>query len=156
MGFSSLIEIFVSAGVDVAGNGAIHSGKGMMMAGARKLGWSSGGSAGRTGKRFAGHSLARRSLGNGRGGNRGRLGTYDPAADYKQATMSAYHKSKSSGSGMGGSGMPQKQGPAHLFGRPGFDKGVSPLGRSEGHRYARGKKQNTGSWSKTPRGNINF
>lgn len=156
MGFGSLLEIFVSAGVDLAGNGAIHSGKGMMMAGARKIGWASGGSASRQGKRFAGHSLARRSLGNGRGGNRGRLGQYDPAADYKKATMGAYNRSKSSGSGMGGSSMGRKNVPGNLFGRPGFNAGASPLGRSEGHRYAKSKQTRSGSWSKNPRGNINF
>src|SRR5690606_22909704 len=120
--------------------------------------WASGGSASRQGKRFAGHSIAGRSLGSGFGGcGRGGQGPYDPAAEYKSRTLNPYQQASRCGSGVTQFGGADQDGPPKLFGRPGFDGGASPLGRNGGHRFVRsGPDPRSGSWAKNPRGHIKF
>ncbi|MCB0322140.1 MAG: hypothetical protein KDD69_01170 [Bdellovibrionales bacterium] len=157
-GFRTLLEVLISGTVDVAGNGAVHSGKGLLVAGARKIGWASGGSASRQGKRFAGHSIASRSLGSGFGGSgRSRTGAYNPAAEYQSRTLNSYHQAMKCGTGVQQFAAPQRNAPSHLFGRPGFEAPQSKVGRNDGNRFCRHQSDTRGqSWSKNPRGHIKF
>lgn len=146
-GFSDLFETLMSSSVEIAGQGALHGGKGMLLASARKIGWASG-SSGRQGRRFAGHSISRKSLGSGFGGaSRGPLGTYDPRAQYNQAMKC--------GSGVMQFGAPQRRGPAKLHGRPCFDAPSSPLGRSS-NQWVKNSATKPGSYTRTPRSNIKY
>lgn len=127
-GIAGLIEAIMSCTVEIGGKGVIHGGKGVLLAGARKIGWASGGSASRQGQRLAGHSLARRSLGSGfGGGSRDPYGRYDPKAAYNQAARS--------GSGRGGASSYYSNAPDRLFGRPGFSAPDSALNRAGGSRW---------------------
>ena len=142
-GLSNLLEILMSTSVDFAGNGAVRGGKGILMAGARKIGWASGGSN-RQGSRFAGHSLAGKSLGKSGLSRRpsGALGSYDPAKDYQARTQDPYRQALTSGTGVARFGGPAQGTPSHLFGRPGFNSPTSPLGR-EGGRWCKDSTRGT-------------
>ncbi len=156
-GFSDLFEIVVSCLVEVGGKGVISGGKGVMVAGARKIGWaSSGGSSSRTGRRFSGHSLSRRGLSSGFGGGitRTRLGKYDPKGEYSSRGAQFYKMASRSGTGAGGMGAMRRGAPTNLHGRPSFNAPGSPLGRSSG-RWSRSSFRSWG-YSKNPRGHINF
>lgn len=156
-GFSTLFETIMSCSVELGGNGIIHGGKGVLLAGARKIGWASGGSAARQGRRFAGHSIARKGLAAGGTRNvRGSLHNYDPKNDYKHRTTDPYNQAMKCGSGVMRFRGPQKNTPDRLFGRPGFNKPSGPLGRELGDRFVRTKDSRGSTWSKNPRANINF
>jgi len=138
-GFSDLLQILISCSVDLLGNGAVHGGKGMMMAGAKRIGWAGGGSS-RGGRRFGGHRIAQRSLGGGFGGcGRGNLHNYDP----KQAYLST----------LPGASKRKKSAPAHLFGRPTMQTPDGPLGRY-GSKWCKGSAYSPAGHSRRPRGNI--
>lgn len=147
-GFFSFFEVFFSHAVEFSGGGLIHGGKGILTAGARKIGWASGGGGSRQGKRFAGHSIASKRMSSSglSGGSRGRLGTYDPKSEYSNMGVNSYKSAASKAQG---------HQPDHLFGRPGFKKPSSSLGREGGDRYLK-KSGATGSFVKRPRSNINF
>ena len=156
-GLSSLLEVFVSCGVEFGGRATLHGGKGLLLAGARKIGWASGGSASRIGRRFCGHSLSSRGLASGFGSvSRGRLGTYDPKAEYRSRTRDGYQQAMRCGSGVMRFNGPTTNAPANLFGRPGFDKPPGVLGRNDGHRFIKQQSSSSSSWSKSPRGHINY
>lgn len=140
-GLFGLIEALVSGTVDLAGNGAVHGGKGMLLAGARRIGWASG-SSGRQGKRFSGHSLSSRSLGSGFGG-RANLHNYDPKNDYLQRTRDCYSQ------------VQKEDLPGKLFGRPSFDAPDGPLGRY-GSKWCRNTGGSASNQVIRPRGNIRF
>jgi hypothetical protein len=155
-GIGDLIQVIVSCSVELGGNGVIHGSKNALLAGARKIGWASGG-GGRQGKRFSGHSLAGKSLASGGCRKvRGGLHNYNPKADYMNRTTSPYKQALKSGSGVGGGGHRPNNGPAKLFGRPSFDRPSSVLGREGGDRYVRKSATRGSSFSKNPRANINF
>jgi hypothetical protein len=156
-GFSDLIEVLVSSSVELGGNGIIHGGKGVMLAGARKIGWASGGGQ-RQGKRFAGHSIAgKRMASSGSAGiTRSALGNYDPKQAYRNQTLSPYARAMRSGSGAARGGIPTKTQPAHLFGRSNFDRPSGPLGREKGERYSKHRSARPNSYTKSPRSNIKF
>lgn len=154
---SSLIETIVSLFVDIGGNGAKHGGKGLLMAGARKIGWSSGGGGGHSRGRFGGHSISGHRLGSGGGGvSRQSLNNYRPAEDYKQRSSEGYKKGMRSGSGMGGSYNPASQ-PTSLFGRSSFDNPGSATGRGSSSRWIKGGAHGRGgSYTPRPRSFIRF
>ena len=155
-GFGSLFETVVSLGVEIGGGGIIHGGKGVLVAGARKIGWASGGSS-RQGRRFAGHSIARKSMGSGVSRvQRGSLGNYNPAQDYKNATLNPYRQAMKCGSGVVRSSGPGRSMPNHLFGRGSFEQPYSSLGRNTGQRYIKQSGAKSSSWAKNPRAHINF
>ena len=131
-GFSSLLEMLVGCSVDVVGNGALHGGKGLLLAGARRIGWANSGSAGRQGRRFAGHSIARRRIGSGVGGAAGPLGNYDPRQEYASRTRDQYTQASRSGSGVIRFNVDACNGPPKLHGRPCAEAPGSVLGRSGG------------------------
>ena len=141
-GFSELLQILVSCSVDLLGNGAVRGGKGVFMAGARKIGWASGGS-GREGTRFSGHRLAGRSLGQGFGGAGGG-GPYDPKREYLSRTMKSSTSRK-------------PQGQPSLHGRPEFQAPDGPLGRY-GSKWCKGSggNQRPSTPGRRPRSNINY
>ena len=156
-GFSDLLEVLVGTAVEVGGKSVVHGRKGVMMAGARKIGWAKQG-AKRQGKRFAGHSLAKKSLASSgsAGITKSSLGNYDPKQAYLSRTLDPYAKAMKSGSGVGGSVSGQGAAPTHLFGRPGFEKPKGPLGRELGERYVRKVNNSSNSYAKRPRSNIKF
>jgi len=156
-GFSDLLEVLIGTAVEVGGKGVVHGGKGVMMAGARKIGWAKKGTQ-RQGKRFAGHSLAKKSLASSgsAGVTKSRLGNYDPKQAYLNQTLNPYAKAMKSGSGVGGGISAKEAVPSHLFGRAGFEKPKGPLGREMGERYVRKTNKAPNSYAKRPRSNIKF
>lgn len=157
-GFNSLLEVLVSCTVELGGNGMLHGGKGILLAGARKIGWASKGSAGRQGQRFSGHSLAGKSLASGFGSvARGRLGTYNPKAEYKHRASDQYRQAMRSGSGAVRYDAKSKNVPDRLHGRKSFDRPPDALGRDVGHRFVKQQSApRSGSFSKNPRGFIRY
>lgn len=149
-GFFSFFEVFVSHTVEFSGGGLIHGGKGILMAGARKIGWAGPGGNGRQGRRLAGHSIGSNRMASSglSGGNRGRLGTYDPKSEYSHMSVNSYNQAAKYNKN-------SNNGPEHLFGRPGFKKPSSGLGREAGDRYLK-KSAPSSNYTKRPRSNINF
>ena len=156
-GFFSFFEIFVSQTVEFSGGGLSQGGKGILLAGARKIGWAGPGGNGRQGQRLSGHSIgSNRMVASGlAGGNRGRLGTYDPKSEYSNMAVNSYNQAVQSGSGAGKSNPNSNNNPEHLFGRPGFKKPSSDLGREGGDRYLK-KSAPSANYTKRPRSNINY
>ena len=134
----------------------MHGGKGILLAGAKRIGWAGSGGNPRQGTRLSGHKIASgRFASNGlSGGSRGRLGTYNPKSEYSNMAVNSYNQAVKSGSGIAKSSSNSNNEPEHLFGRPGFKKPSSGLGREAGDRYL--KKGAAAPYVKRPRSNINF
>ncbi len=152
--FSGLIETLVSLFVDIGGNGAKSGGKGLLLAGARKIGWASGGGGSTRGGRFSGHSLSGHRMGSGSGGARRNLTNYNPKNDYQQRASEHYNRGTRSGSGRHNSPYTSGQAPS-LHGRSGFED-AGPLGRGNANRWIRNRNGRAGSYTPRPRSFIKF
>ena len=147
-GLFDIFQTLFSCTVDICGNGVLRGGKGAMMAGARKIGWASGsGGDARSGKRFAGHRMSRKSLASGRGRATG--AEYDP----RQRTVGSYSKAMKSGTGLGGP-VSQSGPPPKLFGRSSFRPNKSPLGRGTAPSSSRFQRSHPAG--KNPRSFIKY
>ena len=153
-GISDLVKTLMSCSVDVFGNGALRGGKSALMAGARKIGWASGGGDARAGRRFGGHRIARKSLASS-GAGRANLNNYDPKNDLAQRLSGPYASALASGSGRGGSRSRKSNAPAHLHGRSSFSVPNSPLGRNP-NNHGCGSAPRSKNCTKNPRGFIKF
>lgn len=151
---TDLIKTLMSCSVDLFGNGAIHGGKSAFMAGARRIGWASGGGDGRAGRRFAGHRIARKSLASN-GAGRVNLNNYDPKRDLAQRLSSPYALAMKSGTGKGSGPTKGSAGAPNLHGRSTFSMPNSPLGRNP-NNYGCKKAPRSLSCSKNPRGFIKY
>lgn len=147
-GIFGFLEVFVSHAVEFSGGGIIHGGKGVLTAGAKKIGWASKNGNSRQGRRLAGHRIASGRMASSglAGANRGRLGVYNPKAEYSNMGVDSYKSAACKA---------RSAQPDHLFGRPGFKKPSSSLGREAGDRYLKKSVQGN-SYTKRPRANINF
>lgn len=152
---SQLIETIVSVFVDIGGNSAKHGGKGLLLAGARKIGWASGG-GGQSRGRFGGHRLAGHRMGTGFGGSRPNLTNYNPATDYKQRASDGYARAALSGTG-NIAPKSRSSAPAHLHGRSSFEDPGSVIGRGNSSRWVRHQRYGRGnSYTPRPRSFIRF
>lgn len=155
-GLSQLIETIVSIFVDIGGNGVKHGGKGALLAGARKIGWASGG-GGQSRGRFGGHRIAGHRMGTGFGGaGRPNLNNYNPAEDHKRRAAEQYNRGMMSGSGKATPKL-RATAPTNLHGRSSFEDPGSPIGRGQNSRWIRHNRGGRGgSYTPRPRSFIRF